>query len=119
MYVKEKNLDTNEVILCDNNELFSKELYATDINLITCDKIDKPIKVKARVRYSQPEKDAIVEQIDDNTLHIVFDEPQRAISKGQAAVFYDGECSLFLYGRLQIPSDSWQTKTKSTLHGCF
>ena len=48
----------------DNNELFSKELYATDINLITCDKIDKPIKVKARVRYSQPEKDAIVEQID-------------------------------------------------------
>ena len=77
--VKEKNLDTNEVILCDNNELFSKELYATDINLITCDKIDKPIKVKARVRYSQPEKDAIVEQIDDNTLHIVFDEPQRAI----------------------------------------
>lgn len=56
MYVKEKNLDTNEVILCDNNELFSKELYATDINLITCDKIDKPIKVKARVRYSQPER---------------------------------------------------------------
>jgi tRNA-specific 2-thiouridylase len=50
-----------------------------------------PIKVKARVRYSQPEKDAIVEQIDDNTLHIVFDEPQRAISKGQAAVLYDGE----------------------------
>lgn len=91
MYVKEKNLDTNEVILCDNNELFSKELYATDINLITCDKIDKPIKVKARVRYSQPEKDAIVEQIDNNTLHIVFDEPQRAISKGQAAVLYDGE----------------------------
>ena len=91
MYVKEKNLDTNEAILCDNNELFSKELYATDINLITCDKIDKPIKVKARVRYSQPEKDAIVEQIDDNTLHIVFDEPQRAISKGQAAVLYDGE----------------------------
>ena len=91
MYVKEKNLDTNEVILCDNNELFSKELYATDINLITCDKIAKPIKVKARVRYSQPEKDAIVEQIDDDTLHIVFDEPQRAISKGQAAVLYDGE----------------------------
>ena len=62
-----------------------------DINLITCDKIDKPIKIKARVRYSQPEKDAIVEQIDDNTLHIVFDVPQRVISKGQAAVLYDGE----------------------------
>ena len=61
------------------------------IGEFTCDKIDKPIKVKARVRYSQPEKDAIVEQIDDNTLHIVFDEPQRAISKGQAAVLYDGE----------------------------
>ncbi len=91
MYVKEKNLQNNQVILCDNNELFSKELYATDINLITCEKFDKPMRLKARVRYNQPEKDAVVEQIDQNTLHIIFDEPQRAISKGQAVVLYDGD----------------------------
>jgi tRNA-specific 2-thiouridylase len=91
MYVKEKNLADNKVILCENERLFSKELYATDLNLITCDKIDKPMKIKARVRYNQAEQEAVVEQLDDNTLHIVFDKPQRAISKGQAVVMYDGE----------------------------
>ncbi len=91
MYVKEKNLDQNEVILCTNDRLFSKELYATDINLISVEKIEKPIHIKARVRYNQPEQPAVVEQIDENTLHIVFDEPQRAISKGQAVVLYDGD----------------------------
>lgn len=91
MYVKEKNLEENKVILCENHRLFSKELYATDINLISCDRIDKPMRVKARVRYNQPEKPATVEQTDNNTLHITFDEPQRAISKGQAVVLYDGE----------------------------
>ena len=91
MYVKEKDLESNEVVLCKNEALFSKELYATDINLISYDKIDKPIRLKARVRYNQREQDATVEQIDENTLHIVFDEPQRAISKGQAVVLYDGD----------------------------
>lgn len=91
MYVKEKNLEENKVILCENHRLFSKELYATDINLISCDRIDKPMRVKARVRYNQPEQPATVEQTNNNTLHIIFDEPQRAISKGQAVVLYDGE----------------------------
>lgn len=91
MYVKEKNLEENKVILCENHRLFSKELYASDINLISCDRIDKPMRVKARVRYNQPEQPATVEQTDNNTIHITFDEPQRAISKGQAVVLYDGE----------------------------
>ncbi len=91
MYVKEKDLENNRVILCENSALFSKELYAKDINLIPFDKIEKPIKLKARVRYNQPEQSATVDQIDENTLHIVFDEPQRAISKGQAVVLYDGD----------------------------
>lgn len=91
MYVKEKNLAENKVILCENHRLFSKELYADDINLISCDSIDKPMRVKARVRYNQPEQPATVEQTDGNTLHIVFDEPQRAISKGQAVVLYDDD----------------------------
>lgn len=91
MYVKEKSLGENKVVLCTNDRLFSKELYATDINLISVEKITTPLHIKARVRYNQPEQPATVEQIDDNTLHIVFDEPQRAISKGQAVVLYDGD----------------------------
>ena len=89
MYVKEKDIANNKVILCDNDRLFSKELYAKDINLIAYEKLDKPLHIKARVRYNQPEQDATVEQLSDNKLHIVFDKPQRAISKGQAVGLYD------------------------------
>ena len=86
-----KDLENNKVILGENELLFSKELYATDINLITCDKIEKPQRLKARVRYKQQEQWATVEQIDENRLHIEFEQPQRAIAKGQAVVLYDDD----------------------------
>lgn len=91
MYVKEKNLTENKVVLCRNEQLFSKELFAKDVNLIAVSAIDKPLHIKARVRYNQPEQPATVTQLDDNTLHVVFDEPQRAICTGQAVVLYDGD----------------------------
>lgn len=91
MYVCKKDLENNKVVLCSNDELFSTELYANSINLISCDSIEKPIKVKAKVRYNQQEQPATVTQVDADRLHIVFDKPQRAISKGQAVVLYDGD----------------------------
>lgn len=91
MYVKEKDLENNRVILCDNDALFSRELTATDVNLISTEKIAKPMRVKAKVRYNQAEQSATVTQIDSDTIRVVFDEPQRAISKGQAVVLYDGD----------------------------
>ena len=91
MYVKEKNLEENKVVLCDNASLFSRELLANDINLISVDRIDEPLRVCARVRYNQKEQPATVWQLDDDTIRVVFDEPQRAISKGQAVVLYDGD----------------------------
>ena len=91
MYVCEKDLENNKVVLCSNEELFSKELYANELNLITCEKISEPMKIKAKVRYNQKEQSATVEQIGDDLIHIVFDEPQRAICKGQAVVMYDGD----------------------------
>lgn len=91
MYVKEKNLEENKVVLCKNEALFSRELIAKDINLITVSEIKEPMRVKARVRYNQSEQPATVTQLDKNTISVVFDEPQRAISKGQAVVLYDGD----------------------------
>ncbi|MBQ7745186.1 MAG: tRNA 2-thiouridine(34) synthase MnmA, partial [Ruminococcus sp.] len=91
MYVKEKDLENNRVVLCDNASLFSKELLANDINLITVDEITSPMRVCARVRYNQKEQPATVTQLDKDTIRVVFDEPQRAISKGQAVVLYDGD----------------------------
>lgn len=89
MYVKEKDVTGNRVILSDNESLFSSELFATDINLITCERIKDPLRVKAKVRYKHKEQWATVTQPEDNLLHIVFDEPQRAFAKGQAVVLYD------------------------------
>lgn len=91
MYVCRTDLIENKVILGLNDDLFSKELDAEDINLIVCDKLDAPIRVEAKVRYSQGAQMATVWQTADDRLHIEFDEPQRAITKGQAVVMYDGD----------------------------
>ena len=91
MYVKEKNLGANRVVLCDNAALFSRELLAGDLNLIAVSAIDEPVRVSARVRYNQKEQPATVYAVDSDTIRVVFDEPQRAISKGQAVVLYQGD----------------------------
>ena len=91
MYVKEKNLEENKVILCENEALFSKELTATDVNLISTDRIEGEMRVSARVRYNQKEQPATVTQPDGDRIRVVFDEPQRAVCKGQAVVLYDGD----------------------------
>lgn len=53
--------------------------------------MDAPIRVKAKIRYRQVEQWATVWQTGEDLLHIEFDEPQRAISKGQAVVLYDND----------------------------
>ena len=90
MYVKEKRTDTNEVVLCTNDNLFSKELIASDFNWLI-DVPDKEIKAKAKIRYNQSEQDAVLEVIDDGVVKVTFTQPQRAIAKGQAVVAYIGD----------------------------
>ena len=91
LYVREINPDNNTVVLCPHEELFSKELTATDINLTAVDDLYTPMRLKAKVGYRHKEQDALVRQIDENTLRVIYDEPQRAITKGQAVVLYDGD----------------------------
>lgn len=91
MYVCKLDAAENSVILGDNIDLFSKTLDAEDINLITTDKIDTSIRVEAKVRYSQKAQKATVWQTGEKSMHIEFDEPQRAITNGQAVVLYDGD----------------------------
>lgn len=91
MYVSEVNPSENKVVLSTNEELFSDTVIAHDINLISVDKITEPMRVKAKVRYKHTEQWATLTQPDNDTLKVVFDEPQRAITKGQALVIYDGD----------------------------
>lgn len=91
LYVCAKRAQDNTVVLGKSDELFSKSLTASDINLITCEKITSPIHVKAKTRYRQREAWATVEQIGDSRIRVDFDEPMRAITSGQAVVLYDGD----------------------------
>ncbi len=91
LYVLDKDVDNNRVILCSNEELFTKSLEATDINLIPFDTISGSMRLKAKIRYKHTEDWATVTQIEQDRLHIEFDQPQRAVTRGQSVVLYDGE----------------------------
>ncbi|MDE6412726.1 MAG: tRNA 2-thiouridine(34) synthase MnmA [Eubacterium sp.] len=91
LYVCSKNVEENTVTLGSSESLFTSEIIADDINLISVASIESPIHVKAKTRYNMKEQPCTVTQLDENHLKIVFDEPQRAITKGQAVVLYDGD----------------------------
>lgn len=91
MYVCAVNPADNTVTLGRESELYATSLIANDINLISVPSIHTPLRLKAKVRYRQAEQWASVLQIDGDTLQIDFDLPQRAVTKGQAVVLYDGD----------------------------
>lgn len=111
LYVCGKSLDSNEVILGGKQDLMSNYCYINDINLIPWDHLDAPIKCKVKTRYRQPEQPATVEQIGEDLIKITFDEPQRAVTPGQAAVLYDDD--MVLGGGTILPEGLASTMTTS------
>jgi tRNA-specific 2-thiouridylase len=91
LYVREKRVRDNTVVLCPEEELYARVLEARDINLIATERIDGPLRVAAKVRYTQEALPATVWQTEEDALRVEFDEPQRAIASGQAVVLYDGD----------------------------
>lgn len=81
----------NRVVLGSNEDLMSRELDAKNFNFIAFDTPPAEFRASARVRYRQAEQPATVRVTGEDTVHITFDEPQRAITKGQAVVVYDGD----------------------------
>ncbi len=89
MFVLSINAEKNEVVLGEKGMEFSDRLVATDLNFITIDKLTEPIRVNAKVRYSAKEAAAMVIPTEDGNAEVVFDQPQRAVTPGQAVVFYE------------------------------
>lgn len=87
LFVNGFNKDRNEVIVGVEAELYRREMKVDDINLLLVDKLEKPLDVKVKIRYSSKEAEAIINQVD-NYIQVIFKEPQRGITKGQSAVFY-------------------------------
>lgn len=91
LFVVGKDLEKNQVILGRKEDLMKDTLKAYDVNLISVPKIEGQMRCKAKIRYKHPEAPATVEQISDTEIRVVFDEPQRGITPGQAVVLYDGD----------------------------
>ena len=93
LFVLGFNKAKNEVIVGEEKELYKKEITVTDINLLLVDKIDEPMEVDVKTRYSSKVAKAKIKQ-DGENIKVTFDEPQRAITPGQSAVFYVGDIVL-------------------------
>lgn len=90
-YVIKKDIIDNTVTLGDEKDLYTSSLIAEDVNLISVAEINEPIRVTAKTRYSQHEQPAVVSNLGNGQYMVEFDSPQRAVTSGQAVVFYDGD----------------------------
>jgi tRNA-specific 2-thiouridylase len=88
LFVIKIDKDKNEVIVGTEEGIFGNELVADDMNFIAFESLKEPLLCKAKIRYSAKEADCTVYPLEKNKAKIVFKDPQRAITPGQAVVLY-------------------------------
>ena len=91
VYVCSKDMEKNTVTVGPDQALFSASLRANDWNWFPFPELTAPMRVMAKARYRQKEQPATIYPEDSGFARVVFDEPQRAITPGQAVVLYDGD----------------------------
>ena len=93
VYVKEIRPETNEVVLSEEEELFTKKVICTDLNFLSIPDLPagEELPAKAKIRYRHGGEKAVLQRLEDGNLKILFEEPVRASTPGQSAVFYDEE----------------------------
>ena len=91
LYVLQIKGDTRQVVVGGGENLFSKTLRANRVNLIAVEKLDEPMRVTVKIRHRHEPAQATLDMSGEEEVTVHFDEPQRAITPGQAAVFYDGD----------------------------
>jgi tRNA-uridine 2-sulfurtransferase len=91
LYVIQIKNDTRQVVVGKDEELYTRTLYARQVNLISRSELREPIRVAVKIRHKHQPAPALMEADGPDAVRVTFDEPQRAITPGQAAVFYDGD----------------------------
>lgn len=91
LYVVEIDPINNALVVGPEKYLYSSALIAREVNWIAIDELTEPLKVKAKIRYSSPDFAAMVMPSGRGQLDVSFDTPQKAVTPGQAVVFYDGD----------------------------
>ncbi|MFW5667986.1 MAG: tRNA 2-thiouridine(34) synthase MnmA [Acetivibrio ethanolgignens] len=101
VFVKEIRPETNEVVISDNESLFSNRVTADKLNFMSIEKLEGECRVIAKIRYNHKGALAAVRMISEDTLECVFDEPQRAATPGQALVLYEEDGSVLGGGTIK------------------
>jgi tRNA-specific 2-thiouridylase len=94
VYVLNKDMAKNTVTVGENEELFSTTLLSDDWNFFPFDTLTAPLRCQAKARSRMIEQPATVYPEENGICRVVFDEPQRALTTGQAVVLYDGDTVL-------------------------
>ncbi|MDO4942896.1 MAG: tRNA 2-thiouridine(34) synthase MnmA [Lachnospiraceae bacterium] len=89
VFVVDIRKDTNEVVIGENEDVFAKGLIADKVNFMSISSLEGSMRVRAKVRYNHRGADCMIRMIGEDLVECIFDEPQRAITPGQAVVFYE------------------------------
>ena len=91
LYVIQIKNDTRQVVVGKDEDLYSRTLMAHRVNLISTAELREPMRVAVKIRHRHQPAAAMIESAGPDKIRVTFDEPQRALTPGQAAVFYDGD----------------------------
>ena len=91
LYVIQISGADKQVVVGGEEHLYSRTLRARRVNLISIGDLREPVRVTVKIRHRHEPAPAMIEKAGEDEILVTFDEPQRAITPGQAAVFYDGE----------------------------
>jgi tRNA-specific 2-thiouridylase len=100
----------NRIVVGYQNELMSDEFTAAGVNWIALDDPTEPVRAEVRVRYRHTAAAATITPLSANRVRVRFDEPQRAITPGQATVFYRGD---------EVVGGGWIVKTQKAEGSCM
>lgn len=95
----------NILVVGPEAELYSRRLFASEVSFVSGQKPAQPVAINVRIRYKSPEAEAILYPLEGTAVEVQFRQPQRAITPGQAVVFYQGD--VVLGGGVIEDEDSW------------
>jgi tRNA-specific 2-thiouridylase len=94
LYVLSMDPEKNRVVVGEDDVLRKTSCEIEGVNWISCDQPRGPLRAFAKIRHKHEPAPATIEPLDAATARVTFDTPQRAITPGQAAVFYSGDVVL-------------------------
>jgi tRNA-specific 2-thiouridylase len=91
LYVTELKVHDNTIVVGKNEDLLADKMQVEEVNLITLDELTEPIRAEVKIRYKDAGAPATITPLSGTEVEVKFDQPRRAVTPGQAAVFYDGD----------------------------